>query len=235
MALIKFSSVVGDARGSIGGIVYSRSRAGATARSRTVPVNPITARRTNVRQYFGQFAQWWANYLTEAQRTSWNEYAAVIPKVNALGDQYYTSGFNMAVGNMSALQQAGGSPSGGAPTSLTAGNPINESIFTSLIVDPGVSAPSLSTSSTIDPTAEAGEVLYIGISAPQSPGRTRPVGGYTRIYADTIAGALNTSFNLSGPAATLQEGQVLFVRTYRATADARVGQERIDRIIATTI
>lgn len=91
MASIKFSSIVDDARGSIGGTVYSRNRYGAYVRSRTAPVQPRTSKQTAVRNQFTTFITRWRG-LTVPEQAQWNTFAGIQPTVNRLGATRYLSG-----------------------------------------------------------------------------------------------------------------------------------------------
>lgn len=86
MASIKFGSIgISDARGSIGGTVFSRNRGGAYIRQRTTPVNPNTSRQAAIRATFGTVQSSWRG-LTEAQRESWRSNAVNFPVKNRLGE-----------------------------------------------------------------------------------------------------------------------------------------------------
>lgn len=91
MATISFGGGVTDIRGSIGGTTYSRNRNGAYARARTSPVNPNTAKQTNIRERFGFLATQWSQ-LTAAQRLAWDTLGSQIIRLNRLGQPYTLSG-----------------------------------------------------------------------------------------------------------------------------------------------
>lgn len=94
MALLKLGSLVSEARGSIGGVVYARNRYGAYARARTKPVDPNTPLQNTYRSNMSQaLAAWRA--LTQAQRALWNAYAAVHTFKNRLGEAFTPSGLNL--------------------------------------------------------------------------------------------------------------------------------------------
>lgn len=91
MATIQFSAVVDDARGSLGGLTFSRNRYGAYVRSRTAPVQPRTAAQTAVRNQFTAFSTSW-RILSPAQQTQWNVFAGIQPTLNRLGRTRFLSG-----------------------------------------------------------------------------------------------------------------------------------------------
>lgn len=93
MALIRFAE--GQQRsGSLGGTVYSRNRYGAYVRSRSVPVNPNTARQVAVRNAVRSLAIAWQTQLTVNQRAKWDEYGRWTPWTNRLGETVYLPGIN---------------------------------------------------------------------------------------------------------------------------------------------
>lgn len=95
MALIKYGIGIAQISGSIGGVTFARNTYGAYIRNRTTPTNPRTARQTEVRASIAFLAAYWAQTLSDAQRTAWNLYAASVVMTNRLGEPTYLSGYNM--------------------------------------------------------------------------------------------------------------------------------------------
>jgi len=100
------SQVYTSASGSVGGLTYARNRFGAYTRGRAVPVNPNSTRQQTARAFLAEFATAWAS-LTDAQRASWEAWAAIVTKTNKLGDQIFLTGFNWFVAINSQRAQAG--------------------------------------------------------------------------------------------------------------------------------
>ena len=94
MALVKFFDIAAMS-GSAGGKTYSRNRYGAYIRNRSIPVNPSSSRQQAARNAFSAAAVYWSSTLTAAERTAWNDYAAAVPVLNAVGDTVYLTGFAM--------------------------------------------------------------------------------------------------------------------------------------------
>lgn len=92
MARILPGSMVSDARGQIGGVVFSRNAAGAYVRNNSSPVNPNTSRQQAIRSGFGQAAARWRDTLTAAQRAAWEAYAQQTPVPNVFGGKDIISG-----------------------------------------------------------------------------------------------------------------------------------------------
>lgn len=80
--------------GSIGGTTHSRNRFGAYIRSRSVPVNPNTARQVAVRNAVRSLTIAWQVTLSQAQRNAWDVYAANVSWVNKLGQSVNLTGLN---------------------------------------------------------------------------------------------------------------------------------------------
>ena len=70
MAKIKFGMMMTDARGKLGGQVFSKNKGGAYVRTKVTPSNPQTSSQSSVRALFGAISQGWSS-LTEAQRSAW--------------------------------------------------------------------------------------------------------------------------------------------------------------------
>jgi hypothetical protein len=108
MALIKYGGGVTEMSGKMGGNVFSRNRYGAYVRKLTTPVNPASDRQVIARARVSSMADRWNNTLTEAQRVSWNVYAAAVSVLNRLGDSIYLTGFNHYIRSNCAILACGG-------------------------------------------------------------------------------------------------------------------------------
>ena len=109
MALIKFGLVVTDARGKLGGHVFTKSRNGSTVRTKTIPSNPQTTAQQAARSRLASFSAKWRD-LTVAQRDAWNAAVPQWSKTNVFGDQYNPSGKNLYVSLNINLLIVGGAP-----------------------------------------------------------------------------------------------------------------------------
>lgn len=93
---MKFRSQVFTAvSGSIGGITYSHNRGGMYTRGRATPVNPSTTAQQRIRMYVSTVVGYWTNTLTDAERTSWNDYAANVPLPDQFGEPRNVTGQQM--------------------------------------------------------------------------------------------------------------------------------------------
>lgn len=107
MALIKWGMMVVDGRGKLGGHVLTKSRNGATVRTKVTPANPQTSYQQANRALFGQLSSNWAS-LTEAQRKAWNEAVGAWQKTNIFGDLKSPSGRDLYIScNRNILQVEG--------------------------------------------------------------------------------------------------------------------------------
>lgn len=97
MSRIKWGAIVVDGRGKLGGHVFTKTRSGATMRTKVTPVNPQTPAQAAARSRLGSQSQAWRG-LTEAQRIGWNDLAARTSKTNIFGDQYFPTGKNLFTG-----------------------------------------------------------------------------------------------------------------------------------------
>lgn len=105
-----------DARGKLGGQVFSKNRSGAVVRTKVTPVNPQSVSQSEVRNRFGSLSSNWRG-LTEPDRQAWNSAAAEFAKTNVFGDQYFPTGKNLYVGINSNLGLVG-QPSLDAPSNF---------------------------------------------------------------------------------------------------------------------
>ena len=93
MARIKFGMMMTDARGKLGGHVFTKAKSGATIRTKVTPLNPKSSAQSEARSALGANSQAWRT-LTETQRLAWNSAAQEVSKTNAFGDTYFPSGKN---------------------------------------------------------------------------------------------------------------------------------------------
>tara|TARA_R110000796_G_scaffold42100_2_gene104305 strand:- start:2301 stop:2981 length:681 start_codon:yes stop_codon:yes gene_type:complete len=85
MAKIKFGMMMTDARGKLGGQVFSKNKGGAYIRTKVTPTNPQTIAQSVVRALFGVISQGWSA-LTIAQRTAWRESVDSWKTTDVFGD-----------------------------------------------------------------------------------------------------------------------------------------------------
>lgn len=94
MSKIKWGAIVVDGRGKLGGHVFTKTKSGATMRTKVTPVNPQTSAQASARSRLGGNSQGWG-LLTEEQRETWQNRAKETSKTNIFGDQYFPSGKNL--------------------------------------------------------------------------------------------------------------------------------------------
>lgn len=97
MAKIKFGMMMTDARGKLGGQVFSKNRSGAYVRTKVTPVNPQTSFQQANRQLLGNLSSQWSSLSTE-QRTAWNNTVEQWQKTNVFGDLAKPTGKNLFTG-----------------------------------------------------------------------------------------------------------------------------------------
>lgn len=97
MAKIKFGMFMTDARGKVGGQVFSKNRSGAYVRTKVTPVNPRTMFQQANRAILGGLSSSWSG-LTEAQRNLWNSVVEDWQKTNVFGDLAKPTGKNLFTG-----------------------------------------------------------------------------------------------------------------------------------------
>lgn len=91
MAKVKFGMMMVDARGKLGGHVFSKNRGGSYVRTKVTPVNPQTSDQTSVRALFGSISQGWSG-LTEDQRNSFRGAVEAWATTDIFGDLIKPSG-----------------------------------------------------------------------------------------------------------------------------------------------
>jgi hypothetical protein len=110
------SNTITQASGSVGGTVYSRTKSGMVMKARSVPTNPSSKRQRAQLSGRIQAINWWNKVLTPAERQQWNEYAANVPVVNAIGTTFHRNGQQWFLGRTVYQIQLGGVIYGSPPT-----------------------------------------------------------------------------------------------------------------------
>lgn len=177
MALIKWGMMVVDGRGKLGGHVLTKSRNGATVRTKVTPVNPQTSYQQANRAIFGQLSSNWTG-LTEAQRQAWNEAVQEWQKTNIFGDLKSPAGRDLYISLNRNIIQAGGTEIDVPPTkeglqpnaiTLVDFDDINDEITISLVE-----------------TLRTDERVLVYLTKPMSPGRYNFSGAYRFFKAESV-------------------------------------------------
>lgn len=228
MAIIKFSNLVNDIRGSTGGNTFARNRSGAYVRNRTMPLNPQSQAQSAQRAAFGSLTQAWRN-LTESQRAAWNSIADEYPYLNKLGETRTYSGEQLYIVLNRNLQAAGED---------TIDNPLSPA---------GVPAPIITDLEVIDDDtinvtgSVSGEttdaVVVVQATAPVSAGKsTVPRSAFRNITTTDVSsleGGLDVSSEYEAKFGSLTDaaGSKVFFRVYgvnsvtgQASAAERAGE-----------
>lgn len=95
-----------DARGKLGGQVFSKNRAGAYVRTKVTPVNPRTSHQQDSRFLLGSLSQQWSG-LTRAQIEAWNSAVSDWARTDIFGDLRNPTGKNLFTALNKNLIQAG--------------------------------------------------------------------------------------------------------------------------------
>lgn len=94
MALIQTSNLVNDIRGSVGGVTFSRSRAGAVVQSKRSPRSQKIKPQESGKVPVTVAAQLWRS-ATDSERKQWNQLALDYPVTNRLGQSTRGSGYQL--------------------------------------------------------------------------------------------------------------------------------------------
>ena len=176
MSKIKWGAIVVDGRGKLGGHVFTKTKSGATMRTKVTPVNPQTSAQAAARSRLGGNSQAWAA-LSEDQRRGWNTLASETSKTNIFGDQYFPSGKNLFTSVNNNLVMTGNPSISNAPT-------FGEIPF---IVDMNAIVDTFTKTILLDITLDGSAVdmaLVIEASQPSSPGKFNFDGSYRQIAVE---------------------------------------------------
>jgi len=183
MASILFGLVVVDARGKLGGHVFTKVRSGNTLRTKSMPTNPRTPRQQTMRAALGTLSSNW-RALTASQRLTWINSVNNFVRTNVFGVAYAPSGKNLYVSLNQNLANVGASPIVDAP--------IPQSVIAPNVSEMAITLSGSSIEFTFD-TGAAGQSLLISATRPVSPGKYYMDNEFRIVdtYDQTTASAVN--------------------------------------------
>lgn len=227
MAKIKFGMMVTDARGKLGGHVFSKNRAGAYTRTKVTPVNPQSSAQVAVRNQFTNFTQNFRS-LTASQILAWNSAVVNFVGTDIFGDSKTPSGINLYNKLNLNLANAGQSAITSPPLPVGA----------DAVEITGVTADVSSTLFTIASAAAAvpaGHTLIIEATGLVSPGKSY-VKSEFRVIGTAAAAAtfpITAYSDWNAKFGTLVAGQKVFcrVKTVNNTTGETSGYSQVSTIV----
>lgn len=172
MAKIKFGMMMTDARGKLGGQVFSKNRGGAYIRTKVTPSNPRSTFQQAIRSLLSTFSQQWSA-LTAAQRATWNGAVANWSKTDIFGDIKNPTGKNLFVRLNNKAVNAGYAAMTDAPDK--AETPLNN--CTGVVVDISSTAVTLT-----DFTGDAGARVIVSATPMLTAGTSNAKNKFRQIY-----------------------------------------------------
>lgn len=231
--LVKFGGGILDARGSLGGNVYSRNRYGAYVRSRVAPVNPQSPRQSAIRAIVALVTTRWTFVLTQANRDAWGVFAANVPATNKLGEVINLSGFNQFVKSNVAARNSANPFIDAAP--LIFALPGEDPGF-SATIDAGTGKITVVFTDTRDWVDEDDAAMIVQMGIPVNPtiqffnGPWRHAGS---IEGDSVLAPTTPDATIDVPF-VVGDGQKVFIRAKILRADGRISDWfRSDTVVAT--
>ena len=109
MAKVKFGMMMTDARGKLGGQVFSKNRAGSFVRTKVTPANPNTQAQSQARALFSAISQQWSS-LTQQVRDSFDAAVQDWARTDIFGDLRNPTGKNLFQRLNNQAQAAGLAP-----------------------------------------------------------------------------------------------------------------------------
>lgn len=109
MARIKFSGLVTEIRGSIGGTTFQRNAYGFTVKNKSSMTLPLTVTQLQRQNLYSRATKDWGQ-LTEVQRETWRTWASTFPQFAANNPDSQLSGFAVFVKHHLLAKLNAGSP-----------------------------------------------------------------------------------------------------------------------------
>lgn len=217
MAILKLGVVVTGIRGTIGGLTFTNTLGGATAKKWSKPRRTNTQKQSSVKALISGWPSAW-RALSESDKEAWNTWAALPAqaKTNSLGENYYVSGFNWFTTvntwrGMMTLDNLSIPPSGAWPAIPTI---------------TGVDYSVLLSVTTLDLTWDLGEfglgeAVTVFANQLNGSGRTTLQSGYVHVKTVYEPGATGESFGpeLQAIFGAPHVGDQVFLRVYKNSSE----------------
>lgn len=225
-------TVITQASGSVGGLVFSHNSGGAYIRARVTPTNPNSPEQIVVRNAVSFLSNFWNDGLTPAQRAVWDTYAANVTITNRIGDQVFISGMAHYVRSNVARLQADVLRVDAGPgifnISTNTRPFINGFSFGSQTIN-----FNFGNSPLADAWAnEVGGFTFVYVSRPQNLTINYFRGPYRltgTVVGDPVAPVAPLSIDLPFP---VSEGQKIFARSISTRSDGRLASEVFMEMVA---
>lgn len=185
MAIVKDPLYSSDARGTIGGVTFSKSFAGNIAKIHPVPPRRARTTQPGNRHLLAWLARFWGE-LSDSARVSWKTWALNHPEPDKFGGTFIMSGINAFVKlNHTAMRIFGSS----AQMTLPPADPPAASVATLAAVAGAVDPGDVDLTVTVTGSGSAEDKIEFQIAGPfQSPGLVEVFNQFR--YVDSIVGNL---------------------------------------------
>lgn len=93
--MAKIVYTIGEMRGSVGNITYSKNAYGSVVKKKGRPPKFSTTQANLQKSRFKYLSQYWSANLDDSQRLAWDNASINFPHTNSLGVTIYLTGFNL--------------------------------------------------------------------------------------------------------------------------------------------
>lgn len=183
MAKIKFGMMMTDARGKLGGQVFSKNNAGNYVRTKVTPSNPQSIAQSNARALFSAISQQWSG-LSQGVRDSFDSAVSDWSRTDIFGDLRNPTGKNLFQRLNNQAQSAGLSPVVTVPAKLI----MPDDIVTAAVIAIGTGNLTLTGANT-----DASTQIMLSATAPLTQG--------TKFVKNRLANIANFAASAAAPAA----------------------------------
>ena len=164
MAKILYTAAVGDARGKLGGTVFSTGRYGSFLQQTPLPRNPHSEPQGALRRHMKMLGWRWSYWLTQDQRDAWCAWALTMDFTDVFIHTYNLTGWGIFAKVNQTLKLVSAPLLDDHPADLACGSPDGATLVIA------GSPPTLVVHVTTDPAAN--ERAYLAAVRPLSPGAT---------------------------------------------------------------
>lgn len=228
MAKIKFGMMMTDARGKLGGQVFSKNRSGSYVRTKVTPVNPRSVYQQGNRSLLGSLSQAWAS-LDEYQRNQWNNAVSSWQKTNVFGDLQKPTGKNLFTSLNKVRAQM-------FPLLDTLVTPPAKAEFLPFVIVSSVASVTTGTILTLGGSGSTNATFSVRVTPPLSPSisyvqnQLRSIGKAVDSGAE---GVLNISAGYISRMGTFAAGLAITIEVRQVSVNGELGTPQLFKIVTT--
>lgn len=203
---VKWTAIVAEAVGHLGGTVFYYSPRGGIARTKVTPINPSTSYQVEQRAIFRYLAQYWDD-LTDPQRAGWVQFGKDHPIIDPFGSPRPLAGNAAFIRSNISILRNGDSQVNDPPENMDS---------TPVIIGEDTNIELVDLNLYFAPDCLPDERLIIELTPRVSPGIGNPENKLVEVWATALGAGPTATWTITDPrVGTYVNGDKAWIRIRR--------------------